>query len=64
MKDLVLKLVLPNAKAAVAFVVGSGTAWLARKGLVVEPEAVDALVSGLAGVVTALCVWVTANRKV
>jgi hypothetical protein len=62
MKDLIAKLVLPNAKAIVAFLVASVATWLQTKGVVFEPDTVDALTSGVVGLVTALLVWFVPNK--
>lgn len=63
MKDVLVNLVLQNAKAVVALVVAAFVSFLASKGVAVDGESAEAGVLFLSGLVTALCVWLVPNKK-
>lgn len=62
--ELVVPLVLPNAKAIVGFLVAGFVAFLADKGIPVEEPTLQALVVGASGLLTAILVWLTPNKQV
>lgn len=59
----VVKFAAPYRKAVVGTLVGFVVSWLARKGLQVDADAVEALKSGIDGVMVGVLVFLVPNNK-
>lgn len=59
---IIASLVATNAKALVAFVVSGIVTFLAQQGIVLDDATSNALIAGWAGLLTAVCVWITKNK--
>lgn len=59
---LIVSVVAPNAKALVAFAVSGVVTYLAQQGIVLDDVTSNALIAGWAGLLTAVCVWITKNK--
>lgn len=54
--------VLASAKAVVGFVIGSLVAYLAKNGIELPTETVQALQAGIYGIIVAIWVWWIPNK--